>query len=1105
MSTAVPGPIRRLLRDRPRAIAVALLAGTVLLSAGLQAGAVEALQRTLDAGWRGAYDILVTPPGDAAVAVGAGGAVEHDDEYALVDDDAQVYESINVAARPGDDRPEVDEPTNEQPAEEQEEQPDAPLFFPPNSLGTDPFSGMTLADVAEIAALPGVEVAAPIAQAVMPLEAFDGVSLAIPLDPDRIEAEYELVIAQVRYLTNDGLGERQVTAMYLAFIFDNSSAPIETVLSPEDARARFRNPDSDICWWDDPTTGQRHEAAWDSEEPEAVARCRTWTRAPAVIHALTICGHGSFGSLGELLDGHVLVSLQSPPAINATITLIDPVAERALLGEAGAFLDPLIAQAARPNTDTVREWLAGADLDSARAAALLAQFVEVEEEREEWRHSDYLASIRDELAAIGLFDTPLLLPVIYSAIPQTELRVEVTLMGHGPVDLLPGSMGWQLWGFPGVPLPAGWSNWDISTWDMTAGEPLGIAEGDVSALMDPFRLGEVSIPWADGVDQDTLPTQAPWRTRIGFVNGVALGASEFGVDDNGVWLAPTAYAVTNLTRGGRQWRLDWGPEPVIRWSDGTNLGDEAVFFALGHNERVDGLHVGGFAYTEEQRLERTLAFWRTQMMPTFTPIGQFSLDNVAEHIAALGYVPLGGYSPVGARLVAGPDGTPLPTPIELKPSMSGLGLVNAASTMLAPIGLADVLLPDLGDQVVSAVRVRVAGVDAFAPDALARIAEVRQQIADLGFTATMVAGSSPSPQQVQVLAYAFGVTEAGQAQRVGPLGVIEQYWSELGAAARVGDAVATTTALALAVGLIAAVLLLGAAEVVSVPRRRRDAAVLSLAGWTRPRIVRWFGAEELVVFVVIAAAGLGAWWLASDRDLTRQGAFAALAAVAAVAAATILASLPRRARTQKGAPPSGDNVLTVMPPAPQPPMCDGREPVEHRRTLRGSTVNRFGLLQAALHPAIGLATLLAMATVGVAVTVLGILVVDERIATGASRLADFTTNRLFITRLGFALAALLAGAALATLARRLDAATRTTQFEVLRAMGWTGGERRRAHRAEAAAVVIPCLVAVTTGCAWIAAGNTPADASPWPVAVLGAVAALAIGALTLATPNRLRR
>ena len=66
----VPGAARRLWRDRQRVVALGLLALTAVAASGLQSTSAAVLQQTLDENWRGSYDILVTQQGKDPVTAG---------------------------------------------------------------------------------------------------------------------------------------------------------------------------------------------------------------------------------------------------------------------------------------------------------------------------------------------------------------------------------------------------------------------------------------------------------------------------------------------------------------------------------------------------------------------------------------------------------------------------------------------------------------------------------------------------------------------------------------------------------------------------------------------------------------------------------------------------------------------------------------------------------------------------------------------------------------------------------------------------------------------------------------------------------------------------
>ena len=107
-----------------RLVAVLLLAVVTLTASGIQNAASVALQQTLDANWRGAYDILVTSTG-------------------------------NVGELSG--------------------------LLAPNSLSAGSAS-LTLDDLARIRSVAGIEVAAPIGEVIVPGLKSGAVSITLPRD-----------------------------------------------------------------------------------------------------------------------------------------------------------------------------------------------------------------------------------------------------------------------------------------------------------------------------------------------------------------------------------------------------------------------------------------------------------------------------------------------------------------------------------------------------------------------------------------------------------------------------------------------------------------------------------------------------------------------------------------------------------------------------------------------------------------------------------------------------------------------------------------------------------------------------------------------------------
>ncbi len=962
---AVPGAMVRLARDWLRLTAVILLCVAMLLVTGLQAGARVTLQSTLDENWRGAYDLFVTVPP-------AGGG--------------------------------------------------EPAMLPPNALGPSPGRAMAFAQLEQIRALPGVEVAAPIGQIAIPMHGGSGLDFAVPVAQGVTTPQPKAYQATVRLLTDDGLGPRLVQAYQVAVLLDDADLPAKRVVPASEM------PDSIFCVIDD------HE--WAANDPASPELCRTVRRAFAQVRWLD--RPDDVARLGDIFGGYVVFAVVTPPQVTSALTLVDPIAEAALLGDAGAFLKPLAEQSATVDIDTLEAWAGSAS--GPRTDELRASIVDVREGQ---------AARRAQLEELGLppYDGPALpmLPVIVSARPEIPLTVEVSVEGFGPttIDARDGV-------FSRIVVPE-------SLRPGVSGTPLGSVSLDLSAILDPFTVTQLVAPWPGATPTGPLPVHPPQPSPFPLVTAaVSIGSAQTEITGE-------ATAVMHGTAFAHQSSLlpedDGTPPPLPITDKGNQVGVESVYATLAANvsppPRSD---------TEETGLR-------------LAAIGEFDPAVVTPLSTGLSAVPLGGYDPPGSTLVADAAGNPI-NPVDLRPSVSGLGLVNQATTMIGSFSAARSLL---GDRPISAVRVRVAGISGYSPSSIEKVLGVKTAIEALGLRAIMVAGSSPTPVRVMVEDYAFGTLDPAVPQRVGTLGVVEQRGSELGAAVRVDTTVARATTLALVVGLAATALLLGVAQIVAVPRRRREAAILSMMGWRRRRIARWYAAEEVASIIAVVAVGATAVLIARDRALTGIGAGVALTLVLLLGTVTVVASVWRsRTRATTGRAVRSRSTAT------------GR--------LRGLSLGAFGARQVLLHPSFGLSVLLTTATVGLATTVLHGLLLAERDNAGDSLLATAVADRLLLSRLGLAAVAVGAGIALAVLTRRLDLRIRAAHAQILRAMGWTGKSRQRARAVEAATVLVPAVLLTATACWFVAASLRPGDAH-WP-AIVGTAAALVTGGLTLLSTSK---
>jgi hypothetical protein len=581
--------------------------------------------------------------------------------------------------------------------------------------------------------------------------------------------------------------------------------------------------------------------------------------------------------------------------------------------------------------------------------------------------------------------------------------------------------------------------------ELTAGAPgvmVGTTTTDASTLLSPFAPTPVLVPWPD-TSADGILGPA-WASVLSiFITGTAAPPQAAVISDTSdgveVRLVADEYMYPFFNPSGP------GGNPIDLTDSGTELGVESIYAS------------------------EVSATWR-ETAAQGAVVGDFAIEGITELQSGLAHVPLGAYEPVGSTLIPGSSDAATEA-IELRPSVSGLGLVSPDTVAIASLESAAVWGQDAP---VNAVRVRVADVGGFGADAVATIADVAGAIERLGFTATVVAGSSPTDVTVHVDGYAFGVTSPDEEQTVGPLGAINQRWSELGAAARVDLAVSTSSMGVLAVALGASALLLAAVQLASVPGRRAQATVMRTIGWPRRRIVRWMAAEELVALIAVALAGLGALALAGSRSTV------GLAVGASVAALVVTSGLA----VALGARPVVDGIR---------PLRRGKR--RHSKAQVDAWVSsplRFAVRQLGVHRVNVIVQVLATLVVGVAAAAVAVTVLEGRAAAGASALGVFAVDQALWAQLGLGLVALVAGIVLAVIARRIDLGRRRAQWATMRAMGWSAGQVRGVQVIEGLMIGLPA-----TGIAGVLAWAYLNQAAPGLIAEalaagLGAAAILTV-------------
>ena len=950
----VPGPLRRLARERSRLVAVGLLAATALASSGLQAGAIAALRASLDVNWRGAYDILVTSA-DA----------------------------------------------------------DAPVdgMLPPNALGAA--GGLSFDDVELVRRVDGVEVAAPIGEIAVPSLTFVNPSVVIPVADAGIDESARAFRLTVEYTTDDGLGERIVARQVFEIVADASL--------PDGSTERLPGCTSAGSGFNDLTIT---DAALYPALDDWI--CRPREPLNGVYQSY---GSGGWGSSGQDYPGVLEFGIDRAPQTISRIVLVDPVAERALLGDRGAFLDPLIALSPSAATGPVEitDWARSdsgpfgrAFLDQrSRAASMGALPPGVLDDLRRL----YAANGKDYDAESAAEFGTAYLPLLVAANTPASLSARVTVEDFGEVARKPVD---PETGFPmGVPY-----DFPEALTSGAPGEPIGTSVADLSALLNPFVDTQPKILWpgADDAVADVVPT----FQSLSVPGSARVTTAPYTITDDGILLSAEGY------------RAPAYPAPTGGMPDYFGLrGDPG---ALG----VESAY-GGFEAT------RVVTSGGTGVVP----IGSFTTDGLASDETSASFVPLGAYQELGSTIVDGEH-----SGATLEPSVTGLGLVSprtvAIGSLASVSGWTD-------REPVSAVRVRVAGIDGYTTTAQERVVAVAQAIETLGFRATIVAGSSPSPQLVRVLDYAFGTAD-GEAQTVGELGTIEQNWSELGAAARAELSLSAATLASLVIALAAAVVLLGAVQLAGIPGRRAQATALRELGFPRGRIARWYLAEEVPALLGLAAVAAFAVWLSGASTLSLQTiGVAGAAAVGLSIVAVVSGSRPER-----------------MPR------------IRRRRSTRRGvpTVAAFGARQVLLHPLASTLHFAGILLVGLAGGGLAAGLLRGREGSGRSVLARLLSDTLLVPQLALGAVGVVAGIALVVLVRRIDLKRRATQWQTLHAAGWTSGQLALAQRVEGLLVVGPAVLA-TVAAGWVGIGVLAPDVDRAIVTAVAGACAAATAAVSI--------
>ena len=235
------------------------------------------------------------------------------------------------------------------------------------------------------------------------------------------------------------------------------------------------------------------------------------------------------------------------------------------------------------------------------------------------------------------------------------------------------------------------------------------------------------------------------------------------------------------------------------------------------------------------------------------PVGQFKGDTLAAQFSnPLNWLPENTYTFPPAVLRYDAQGNPV-TPTNLLPTTNTAGYLLQPPLALTTL---DTAVRLRGDHIISAIRIRVTGVDAANPASWKRIQQVAgliQQRTHLQVLVTL--GSSPRP----TLVYIPGVSKGqfGAAQNIAPVGWVEERWIAIGVSILYLAQLGATRLLLLGAVLAVCLGYLVVAFSALVSAQRREFAILNVLGWRPSQPIRLFLAQALLLAIGGGIVGVG--------------------------------------------------------------------------------------------------------------------------------------------------------------------------------------------------------------------------------------------------------
>jgi putative ABC transport system permease protein len=251
---------------------------------------------------------------------------------------------------------------------------------------------------------------------------------------------------------------------------------------------------------------------------------------------------------------------------------------------------------------------------------------------------------------------------------------------------------------------------------------------------------------------------------------------------------------------------------------------------------------------ETNRPPYASAYYETQ----FT--GQFSSTSISAQFSnPLNWLPETTYAAQPVQLRYDAQGRPV-SPTSLLPTTNPAGFMLQPPVALTTLAAAQRIM---GNNIISVIRVRVAGVNAANEASWNRVAQVAQQIRQsTGLRVLVTLGSSPQPTLVYVPGLKAG--QNGSTRTIAPLGWVQDYWIYIGAAVVYLAQLGTTRLLFMGAILLVCLGYLVVTFSALATAQRREFAILSALGWRPWQPIGLFLGQALLLALGGGTIGIGA-------------------------------------------------------------------------------------------------------------------------------------------------------------------------------------------------------------------------------------------------------